>query len=382
MGETDISEEEVEKFIREYVTALEKLISGKFREVKSIGYEFGFPLEFPVSVRVYFGERGILIEYDKSDFFEITFSKDVRSRTKGRWGQFLLYAHFNYFKNIPYKKAESDVLELLNFPDKVEEHEKDVDRQYEAQLYEYMSFEVDSYLKYLDRSREVVSETKDIYLAYLHHLINIINNHMSRFEYIFRIRCRTLDQLYFMINADMETSLFLSLYGKYYAAISLLRKILEVNTRCIYLDYNVLRDNSFEEKIEKWLEGEKFDDSYEYIVNNILPPDIDRRRTQMLQKIISLNNSSLNQHIQELYKKLSVYVHLRPKPEGLEDLNILFSEYNENHFENFYSLFVQVVKISVILLFIKFPQILSITKYTDFNFLTEVQFQMLKDELL
>lgn len=380
-GMSDISDADVESFIREYVTALQRLIDGKYNEVKSIGYEFGFPLEFPVKVVSFLGKRGIHILFDKSDFFEVQIIKNERPKVKSRWSQFILYSRFFYFKDKAYIKAESDIRELLSFPEMVESHERGMALYYEGLLYELMEDEVDYYVKYLYESN-VLEETQKGKLSELYELMEIIINHIGRYEYLLRSGCLTMCDLFYMINSDMETSLFLALNGKYYSANSLLRKILEVNTRCIYLDYFLQLDSSFEERKEEWLNGERFRNGYKKIINDLISDDINNHITRLLNELEIFEINSLKAHFKKLYKKLSLYVHLKPQTRLVDDLTLSFSEFNENKFDEFFNLFFEVIKLSSILLFLKFPTILTIANFSNFPEFSKEEFEKLTQKLL
>lgn len=46
---TLVSPDEIEKFVREYITEVERLVTGVYLDVKSQGFNSGVPLEFPVA---------------------------------------------------------------------------------------------------------------------------------------------------------------------------------------------------------------------------------------------------------------------------------------------------------------------------------------------
>lgn len=363
----DALEEDVELFIRKYVTALEQLIEGAYRDVKSVGYEFGFPLEFPVKVVAYLGKRGIYIQIDKSDYFEVSIRKNERPNVKSRWSQFIFYPRFLKIKDRAYEKAESDIKQLLNFPEMIETHEREMERDYRALWFEEMSYIIEHYIKFLDETKIVVNKTKTKMIQEVYEVINVIQNHLSRFEFVLRVGCEALNRLYFMINSDMETSFFLALNGKYFAAISILRKILEVNVRCVYLD-SLQERTQAERYINAWLNGGRFPKKFNEIVDALVSGEINQRLTDLLKRLGMFEGQSFRDSIASLYSALCLYVHLRPKTSWEEELILSFSEFNADSFTQFCRLFNEVMKISDILLILKFPKILFASNFVGFEF--------------
>lgn len=366
----DISEKDVELFIRNYVSALERLIERKYPQVKSSEYESGFPLEFPVKVVAYLGKRGVSIHFDKSDHFEISIKKNERVSAKGRWRQSLPYPFLSGIRDKASEKAESDIIDLLNLPKMIEEHELEMERYYEQQWFEDISYTIEHYIKFLDEIKIVVDKTKKERIQDVYNIINVIQNHLSRFEFVLPVGCQALNRLYFMINSDMETSFFLALNGKYFAAISILRKILEVNVRCIYLDS--LQDRAQAKRhINDWLNGGRFRKRFDRIIDTLLSDRTNQRLTNLLRRMDIFEGQSFKDYIVSLYRTLCLYVHLRPQTGWEQDLRLSFSEFDADSFDHFYHLFKEVMRISDVLLIIRFPQILPASDYVGFVFSKE-----------
>ena len=365
-----ISEKDVESFIRNYVSALERLVKGKYHQVKAIRYEAGFPLEFPVKVVAYLGKRGIHIHFDKTDHFEVSIRKNERVKVKGRWSQFLLYPHFSIIKDRASEKAEYDVQNLLNLPKMIEEHEREMERYYQDLWFEERSYIIEHYMKYLDDTKTVVNKTKKEMIEEVYEIINVIQNHLSRFEFVLRVGCEALDRLYFLINSDMETSFFLAINGKYFAAISVLRKILEVNVRCVYLD-SLQERTQAKRTLSAWLNGESFSKGFKEIVCALVSDEINQELTDLLKRLGIFEAQSFKDFITSLYSDLCPYVHLRPQTSWEEELLLSFSEFNADGFTQFCRLFNEVMKISDVLLILKFPQIVSASNFTGFMFSEE-----------
>jgi len=360
-------EKDIESFIRNYVGALEQLIKEKYPQVKTTTYEYGFPLEFPVKVVAYISKRGIHIHFDRSDHFEVSVRKNERIKAKSRWSQFILYSRFSRIKDRASERAESDIQRLLSLPAKIEEHERQMEEHYQALWFDEINFIIEHYLKFLFEARNVVDQTKTEKMVDVHDIINAIQNHLSRFEFVLLVGCEALNRLYFMINSDIETSFFLALYGKYFAAISILRKILEVNVRCVYLDS--LQDKTQAERyLNEWLNGGRFRKGFNKIVDALVNDEINQKLTASLRELRTFEGLSFKESVKSLYSALCLYVHLKPQTNWEDDLILSFSEFSAESFGHFCRLFNEVMKISDVLLILKFPQILSESKFTGFVF--------------
>lgn len=239
------------------------------------------------------------------------------------------------------------------------EHEREMERYYDAQWIETMKYHIEHYLEFLSKSKEVVEQTKNTKNGEVFYIINLIQSHLSNYEYMLLVGCRALNRLHFMINSDLETSLFLALNGKYYAAMALLRKILEVSIRCIYLD-SLSDKASAKIKIDNWLNGKKFPKStFNKTVDDLISKKIDQQLTSLLKQLKLFENSSFKQSIKSLYKKFHIFVHLRPPTPWGEDLTLSFSEFKPDAWKKYHDLFLKVTKFIEILLIIKFPKIVS-----------------------
>lgn len=352
-------ERDVEVFIRNYVSALEKLVKENRKQIESIDVKPWFPTEFPVKAVGYLIKRGIIIHFEKADCFEVSTKNNERPHRRSRWGEFIHYPRFSRIKERASEKAESDIKYLLNLPKMIEEHERQMERYDEALWIEEMSYDTEHYVEFLNKAKEVVAETKLAAMQEVYDIIKVIQNHISNFEYMLRVGCKALDHLYFMINSDLETSFFLALNGKYFAALAIMRKILEVNVRSAYLDN--LQDRALAEKeTDDWISGGRFPFRFSDIVDNLISDRIDHSLTDLLKKLGSSENGSFRQSIVSLYAELCLFIHLRPQPPTpWDDLKISFSEFNLEKFRSYYLLFMKVMKVSEILLVLKFPRVIS-----------------------
>jgi hypothetical protein len=357
-------ERDVELFVQKYVSTLEKLVRNKYRQMESIDIRPWFPTEFPVRAVAYLVKRGIIINFEKADHFEVSIKRNERPHVKSRWGEFIPYPHFLTIKDRASEKAESDIKYLLGLPKMIEEHEQEMQRYDEAILIEEMSYTTEHYLEFLGKANEVVVQTRLAAMQEVYDMIRVIQNHLSDFEYMLRVGCKALNRLYFMINVDMETSLFLALNGKYFAAVAILRKILEVTVRCFYLDS--LQDRVLAEReTDDWVSGGRYRRTFQQILNSLIGNGIDHNLTDLLKRLHAFENNSFKQSILSLYGELCLFVHLRPQTPWQEDLRMSFSEFNLDKFHRYYLLFMEVMKIAEILLVLKFPRIISTSSFTD-----------------
>lgn len=375
----EISEKEIRKFIRDYVRALKILVEQKHEQIKSTGIRPWFPTEFPVKAIAFLVKRGVILNFDKTDHFEVSVKRGERPHTGSKWGEFIPYPRFVRIKDKASEKADSDIKHLLNLPKMIEEHEQEMQRYYEALWIEEMDYTAKHYVEYLNEAKEVVDKTKEATIQELYNITTVIQNHLSNYEYMLRVGCKALDHLYFMINSDLETSLFLALHGKYHPAMAILRKVLEVNIRCAYLDSS--QDEIVaERRINDWITGGKFPERFKEVVNGIIDDRIDQSLTDLLKRLCTFENGSFKQSILSLYKELCVFVHLRPSTQLNDDLKLSFSEFNLDKWRRYYIAFMKIIKLAEILLILKFPRILSIHGIVD-NAETYKDLQLSKQEL-
>lgn len=359
----DNLKKEIELFVRNYTLALEKLVKENGQQIKSVGLKSFFPTEFPVRAVVFLRKRGFIVNFEKANMFEVSFKKDERPQTKTEWSTFVLYPVFEKLKERASEKAKMDLDYFLDLPRMIKEHEEDMEKQYEAEEREYWMAEIDytigHYVQYLGQAKEVVEETKKEAEPELYDLVKIIQNHLSNYEFMLRVGCSALDRLYIMINSDMETSLFLALNGKYFAAAAILRKILEVNIRCIYLD-SLQNRTEAEKDTEDWIKGNKLLKTLKQILDDLISEQIDKNLSLLLKERGTIVNDSLKESIVLLYRELNVFVHLRPETPLEEDVKFSFSEFKTEKFHSYHAKFTKVMQICEVLLVLRFPKVISL----------------------
>jgi len=360
----EISDEEVKAFIRNYVNALKIITEEKRQIIESTDIKPWFPIYFPVKATAFLVERGIFINFDRSDLFDISVKRGERPHTRSSWGEFILYPRFARIKDRAVEKAESDVNYLLSLPNLIEEHEQQMQSYYEALWIEDVRYTAEHYVEFLSKAIEVVDKTKEVSIQDLYDMATVIQRHLSNFEYMLLVGCEALNRLHFMINSDLETSLFLALHGKYNSAMAILRKVLEVNIRCIYLDS--LQDTvEAERQLNDWMIGNKFSKTFRETVIGTADDPAYQSLTNLLKRLNIFENESFKQSILVLYEKLCVYVHLRPLSSWDEDLTLTFSEFNPDKWHKYYLTFMKVMKIAEILLTAKFPSVTTTPSLGD-----------------
>jgi len=353
---------DIKLFVQNYVNALKKIVEEKNQEINSIDIEPNFPTEFPVKVTVFLGNRGLILNFEKADQFEVSIRKYEKPLVRTKWSEFILYPFFKKIKDKASEKAQLEIGTFLALPRMIEEHEQEMEKQYEAEERKYwieeISYTTEHYVEFLSGAKEVVDMTRKEAMGEVYEMVKVIQNHLLNYEFMILVGCTALDRLYFMINSDLETSLFLALNGKYFAAIAILRKVLEVNIRSIYLD-NFPDRTEAEKEIDDWIKGEKLPGKFKQIVDDLISEEIDRALSDLLKKQGTVENGSFKQLILSSYRDLNTYVHLRPQTPWEEDLRFSFSEFIMDKFRSYYALFKKVTKISEILLVLEFPKVIS-----------------------
>jgi len=355
----DVSKKELTEYITNYLNAIKKLVDNNRQEIESINIIPNFPTKFPVKTSVFFGRKGIFIKFEESENFSISFNRNVNPPVKkGEWKQIIFYTQFKGIKDKASEKAKSDFNYFLSIPTMIEEHEKSMQEYYDALYFEAQNYELDNYLDYLKNTKKVVDETKNTTPQELLDIITVIQKHLSNYEYMLIIGANCLDCLHFMINSDLETSLFLAINGKYYSAIAILRKVLEVNIKSIYCD-TLPNTAPNKNKIDDWLNRDTSPVPFATALNVLFKDNVDTKLTSLLKKLALFGEASLKKSISSLYSELCIYVHLRPTMQRDEEFELAFSEFNLHKLENYYRLFGNVTKFVEILLVTKFPKIVA-----------------------
>lgn len=356
---------EIEKFVRDYVTKLENLVTGIYSDVRSQGYNSNIPLQFPVSVQIFQVERGLFLHFDKSDFFN--FKIVNKRKKKSQWAHFILAAHFEKWKDRGHDKAKFDVRRLYYLPDTIESFAMQDEERWEeaeAQYIEDITAEVDYYIDYLKDSEKIMTETKRNHIYELYDIMEIIVKYISRTEVYLSSSSSTCFETWSTVKTEMESAFFLALHGKYFSAIALLRKVLEIPCRAIFLDFNLKNDNSYEEIKEQWYAGENFPFLYNHMINRLIVDDEVRLISPFLNRLYDID-IDIKIKLKNLYSELSGYVHFIPE-ESINEWPLLFSEYNEEYMKKFYKLFIESITMIDILFILKNPSSVEFINKFDY----------------
>jgi len=370
--------EEIEHFVRQYITALESLLKGLYSDVKKLNYKRNFPIVFPVSVKIYQASSGIWIYFIKSDFFSYQITHNHLDGIK--CSQFIPYNLFSHYKDKGARKAKMDIETYISLPDMIKQHEEIMQNQNEYDCYQNMSYELEYYLSYMKKSQEIIDETKQNNFSELYNMFEIVIHYFSRYDRLIEEDCDTMCILLPMLNTDIETVLFLALHGKYYSSLSISRKILEVTIRAIYLDFFLQFDDYLIEIKNEWLQGERFKYIFSKVMDKLLPNDDNNYITNILYDLNIMKDNNLKDKIKELYSVLSKYVHLRPRKD-LFDTTILFSEYDEKKFDHVYRYIIEIMRFTDIILFMKYPKILINSSFNEFPEFSYEEYNNLKVKL-
>jgi len=374
-----IREYDIEKFVREYVTALKELIRGHYLDIKDIPYEAGFPLEFPVRVRVYQSNRGFHFYFNKSMNFSFEM---VNSLIKNaRWSFFIHAIRFEKIKDKGYQLAKYDVNYLYLLPEMIEAHEKQEQERAEYDYYQHAKYELEHYIGLLKESYKIIEITKNVYICELYDLYETIVNYSSRMDFYLETGCETCFKVFSVVLSEIESSLFSALHGNYYSAMAVLRKIFEIMCRSIYFDTHIKNDASYEEEKEKWFEGEKPNIIFTTMINRTINNEENEKISKILVDGGLLTDTDFKDKLKALYKELSKYVHFRTK-EDLLNVPLFFSEYDKEKMETYLKYIKDVLIMTDFLFIIKQPTIIQKINHGQYAYILYDNFEKLKQRLI
>jgi hypothetical protein len=351
------SKRAISTYIKDYLQALIPIVEKRKSDILKTEIEPNFPLEFPVKAVVFYSKKGFVIDFEKAEAYSIIYAKERPSKWHQQ-GMFIFYRHFKHIKNSALKKAENDVKELLEFPSLLEAHDEELQREYEALEIQEKEYAIDSYISLLEKSNLAVSQTKDKACAYVYDVVCLRQKLLGNFQYFFLAGCRALNELYFLINLEIEASFFSALHGRYLQAMAGLRKVLEILIRALSLDSDPNKNVS-QEILSYWLDDSFFGESFRDTVTIVIPKNIDERLAAIVNnpKIIK-TNSYLND-LPNYYHDLCTFVHLSPKTYNLE-IELIYPEYNEELFTNYIETLRSIIQTFEMLLIFHFPKIVQI----------------------
>jgi hypothetical protein len=352
------TEATISAFIDEYIQALSKIVEKMKKAILDTNIKPSFPIDFPVKASVFLAEKGLIIYFEKAEKFSVAFTKE-RPSQRNDSGEFIPYRFFEAWKDKADKKAKSDVDSLLALPTMLEQHEEEQQAYYEALQIEGMQFDIDSYIDFLNKSNEAVAKTKDSALGEVYDLVTVRQKFLRNFEYFLRVGCEALNDLYFLIDSEMETSFDLALHGRYIPAMASLRKVFEVTMRALYIDCQKDR-NLARQEFSDWIDQSQNGPSFRNVIEAIIPKEVDEELTKVLNEVGVFKGKSYSQELyHNLYRKLCTFVHLRPKTYNY-DLELIYPEYIEQLFTDYHDTFYSIMSAFEALLVFNFPQIIEI----------------------
>jgi hypothetical protein len=347
---------DVSTFINDYLQALTEVVEKTKTKILETEIKPNFPTEFPVKAEVFFSENGLLINFKKADKFSLEFL-DVRPTKSSYEGEFLPYRFFDAWKGKADKKAQADVDSLLALPAMVEEHEEDMQAYYEAELMEIMELDIDTYFGFLNKADAVVSKSKESAFNEVHEIVAIRQTFLRNFEFLLRSGCQALNNVYFLIDSEMETSFDLALHGRYIQSMASLRKVLEVSMRALRID--CISDKKVaQEKLSDWIDKGEDRSQFREVIQGIIPEDADEELTKIVNETAVHKWTSCRADLPAFYHDLCKYVHLRPKTYNY-DL-ILFPEFNPELFTAYHDTLLSILRVFEALLILNFPAVVAV----------------------
>jgi hypothetical protein len=152
---------------------------------------------------------------------------------------------------------------------------------------------------------------------------------------------------------DLESSIFLSVHGKYDRIMGLLRRYLETTLCSLFYDVDLLRlkptSKSYvmlNSRKEKWLE-KSFHMLFtgpDRVLYELMDADTDYVATETVKSttIPTFSYSSFQSYVESIYHYLSKFVHFGGKKMTLKIFRIDFQEFSEERFKEWNSSFHQV----------------------------------------
>ncbi len=376
-----IKTEDLKKYIEEYIFQYIKILEQKYPDRKE---EFPLYSNYPFNVIAHISEKSTRIVYEskasslKIDVFEVDNIPAQKNQSDIIESGVYSNDFLNYRMSYPRAAANRDISDFLSR----EDYEKEQAELYEALYEDFVESEVDNYINYLNKAINVEKETSVKNRKEIHSSIKLVETHIDYNRAFMITKCMSLLNVVFELNQDIESSIFLSIHGKYRPANALLRRWLETTLIALSLDYELKKCNpktkTYEElqkKRTKWLENPshfRFTGSDCSILAGLLDPDTDDFAIQVLKETTPSKYSSFRKYIEDLFKNLSKYVHYG----GMnEDILIDFAEYNEISFREWYIKLIQINEICNILILLKFPEMLTLSEEN-----TEIRFPSLKEK--
>lgn len=392
-----LKKEDVENFIREYISEYRTYLEEKYPNRKS---DFPFYKEYPFDVKAYVDEKTTLIVYKynvptlKIEVFEVDKVPDWRHQQKNTYVEIFANVYFSRRIDNPKDVAIREILDFFS----QEEYDMGQSEIYEKMHCEAVEAEVndtvEGYLKYLNHAYDVQNETLEKHKTDLYEVTQLAIEHEKYFSAYLIAECENLANVTIELSKDIESSIFLSVHANYRAANILLRRLLEVTISAIFFDFHLQNDKSNTNKYEnivklhdRWSKNQKsihFTGNGGFL-NRLIDDDTDNKATKLLN-LNPTNKKTFENYVTDVYKNMSGHVHYGGKFSGdvLDELTFDFVEYDVRQFKEWYNKLNQIHEICNIIILLKFPEMIDLSekynnKYISFPTLKNIQLSKLKE---
>ena len=328
---------------------------------------------YPYHITVYVGKHGILFDYKLSaEKLTLEIKRgEKRPKLQQREGYIRTAYATVYFKRIlnePEKIARREINDWISYEHWQEEEEEYWQRWEERYFQEEVEWTVKSYISYIKKAYAVQEKSSLKMKTTIYALVKNIHNLESVMESYIRSGCITLFDVLDETMDDLESSMFLTIHGRYEPAMALLRRYLETRLCALYFDAEIKKYpknsktyGSLKDKRDKWIEKPhylKFTGDYG-ILDRLIDPDTDYIAYETLKKTTKyFQHASFRKYVESIYRKLSKFVHYGGTKK-LDDLRLEFSEFKEDKFKEWSARVNQILEICNLLTVIKFPEIVS-----------------------
>lgn len=389
-----LKKEDVENFIREYISEYRTYLEEKHPNRKS---DFSFYENYPFDVKAYVSDKSTLITYKynaptlKIEVFEVDDIPDWRPLQK----ELAIEVSTNvYFSRTIDKPKDVAIREILDFFSQ-EEYDEEQAEFYEKLHCEAVEAEINDtikgYLNYLNHAYSVQSETLKKHKADLYEVAQLVSKHEQYYSAYLIAECDTIADVTTELSKDIESSIFLSIHANYRAANTLLRRLLEVTFIAINFDFQIKKCKSesnehddFVRKRDHWLKkSDRF--SFDDILSSLVDDDTDNKATQLLNLSNPANKKKFKNYVSKIYGELSKHIHYGGKSSGdvLDGFTFDFVEYDEIRFKEWYNKLNQIHEICNIIILLKFPEMIALSEkyeidYVSFPTLKNIQLSKLK----
>jgi len=353
-----IEPSEARQFLQQYTDAFRNLLDSKYRTHKN---DFPLYTGWPFEIFAFIVPSGILVMYKTNAREFAIHVQAVKELPKERdfFPQFYTNRHFRAATKKPQAEAEREIDLQLSLESMIEDYESQQSERMEREWLENVKFEVGYYLKYLASAYEVKKESFQNNVYELFDLLENVLRFQNRMETFAGIHAHSLILLHEQILDDMETSIFLAIHGKYGAANSTLRRVLEVGFRGIESDHRLAaRPGTRPANLAEWLQDNDLSFAGSGgIIERLLDQTTDTIVVSFFKKFRSREYASIRELVREMYRELSQYVHVELNSD--RQIVLGFAEYDANLFEHWERTYSDVVLLVDLIFLLKFPSLFS-----------------------